>query len=87
MYLSKNSRKCIYTKGAIYSVFIKNSLGKVIILNKAFEFERFTETITSPNILVSDNKMLVDNVLQCPIRVLQFYKSPRYTVYFLRFNR
>lgn len=77
----------MYTKGAIYSVFIENSLGKVITLSKVFEFERFTETITSSNILVSDNKMLVNNVLQHSIRVLQFYENPRYTLYFLHFNR
>lgn len=51
MYLSEDSQKCMYTKGAIYSVFIENSLGKVIILSKMFEFERFTETITYYDIL------------------------------------
>lgn len=62
----------MYTKGAIYSVFIENSLGKVIILSKMFEFERFTETITSSNILVSDNRTLVNDVLRYFIRVLRF---------------
>lgn len=51
MYLSEDSQKCMYTKGAIYSVFIENLLGKVIILSKMFEFERFTETITYYDIL------------------------------------
>lgn len=82
MYLTEDSQKCLYTKGAIYSVFIENSLGKM------FEFERFTETvITFSNILVSDNRMLVNDVLQYFIRVLQFYKNLRYTLYFLHFNR
>lgn len=62
----------MYTKGAIYSVFIENSLGKVIILSKMFEFERFIETITSSNILVSDNRTLVNDVLRYFIRVLRF---------------
>lgn len=72
MYLSEDSQKCMYTKGAIYSVFIENSLGKVIILSKMFEFERFIETITSSNILVSDNRTLVNDVLRYFIRVLRF---------------
>lgn len=81
MYLTEDSQKCMYTKGAIYSVFIENSLGEM------FEFERFTETvITFSNILVSDNRMLVNDVLQYFIRVLQFYKNLRYTLYFLHFN-